>query len=98
MVTKKSKSAPDAPSAPASFSALDFPLESPDSATKSTAAAERAAQPIIDFKSVGAYTWRRKENRSPNLTLLDQLSAELDNYEEAHQGVDQVTCSQRPAA
>ncbi len=30
--------------------------------------------------------------------LLDQLSAELDNYEEAHQGVDQVTCSQRPAA
>lgn len=75
-------------SAPASAICSDCFAEVSHAATKSTATVEQAAQLSTDLQSTSS--WRRKENRSPNLTMLDQLQAKLDMYTDTQDVTEQV--------
>lgn len=75
-------------SAPASTTCSDYFAEASHAATKSTATIDQAAQLGTDLQSTSS--WRRKENRSPNLTMLDQLQAKLDMYTDTQDVTEQV--------
>ncbi|DBA71554.1 TPA: hypothetical protein ACH3X2_001024 [Trebouxia sp. C0005] len=82
----------DAPSLPATWQStcMDSCADSISRATKSDAAAEQEAQPGITTEGTVTHVWRTKENRSPNLTMLQQLQEDLDPFVEGQQIADQV--------
>jgi len=90
---KRSKLMPDASSLPATWqtTCVDSYADSLDRATKSDAVAEQEAQPGITPQSTATHAWRTKENRSPNLTMMQQLQGDLDPSVEGQQIADQVT-------
>ncbi|DBA71555.1 TPA: hypothetical protein ACH3X2_001024 [Trebouxia sp. C0005] len=89
---KRSKLMSDAPSLPATWQStcMDSCADSISRATKSDAAAEQEAQPGITTEGTVTHVWRTKENRSPNLTMLQQLQEDLDPFVEGQQIADQV--------
>ena len=89
---KRSKLMSDAPSLPATWQStcMDSYADSLSRATKSDAVAEQEAQPGITTEGTATHTWRTKENRSPNLTMLQQLQGDLDPFVGGQQIADQV--------
>ncbi|DBA91117.1 TPA: hypothetical protein ACH3X1_016080 [Trebouxia sp. C0004] len=86
---KRSKLMPDEPSLPATWqtTCTDLCADSLNRATKSD---EQEAQPGITTEGTATHAWRTKENRSPNLTMLQQLQGDLDPFHEGQQIADQV--------
>lgn len=89
---KRSKLMSDAPSLPATWQStcMDSYADSLNRATKSDTVAEQEAQPGITTEGTATHTWRTKENRSPNLTMLQQLQGELDPFVGGQQIADQA--------
>ena len=84
---------PDATSLPATCqtACMDLNADSPNRATKSDAVAEQEVQLGIATESTATHAWRTKENRSPNLSLLQQLQTDLGVVVESQEVADQVT-------
>lgn len=87
MASKRSKVAPDAPPVPDTFTLLDMPSEA------ATCLGGMEVQSSSDHKVADMYTWRRKENRSPNLSMLDLLHEELSVSDDIVHPAEQVPLS-----